>query len=471
MVCQFEMTTTAMLIQFVSKYLDRLTNEINNSDAESLRQQIKHLSFMVSIGINRTFEDVELLIENQRTIMDDIDCGFITWKNLSYFNDWELKVLKMLNKVEKVEKEEDVENVKIEPDYEGYEDYAGWMDGDGGNIDHKSDPDFDGDDGDPVLISLVKKSKERAKEKAKEKAKGRYIKKAPGEPRKQRSQKSFVWNHFTVSSDPDDPNSGKHCLCRHCGKTMVMYDSGTTSHLKEHLLKHHNDEVDPEDKVEKRAVGSFVWNHFTKDKDTGKGVCQHCGMSVTIPNGGTTNLRTHIKKFHPEKYDETATTPYLRAAAEDQGEPQYIMDPESGEMVTEKEYKKKQKKKRKDKGQEKKKSSVVWNFFHRDPEDETKVICQICFKVLTYNHTNSTASMLGHLRYHKVLHEEEEEIPCSECGKLLPNKAALKRHEKRKHRDIDKFVCSYCPKAFCTNTRRLIHERIHTGEKPYQVPN
>merc|ERR1712038_2131924 len=232
--------------------------------------------------------------------------------------------------------------------------------------------------------------------------------------------------------------------------------------------KHHNDEVDPEDKVEKRAVGSFVWNHFTKDKDMGKGVCQHCGMSVTIPNGGTTNLRTHIKKFHLEKYDETATTPYLRAAAEDQGEPQYIMDPESGEMVTEKEYKKKQKKKRKDKGKEKKKSSVAWNFFHRDPEDETKVICQICFKVLTYNHTNSTASMLGHLRYHKVLHEEEEEIPCSECGKLLPNKAALKRHEKRKHRDIDKFVCSYCPKAFCTNTRRLIHERIHTGEKPYQ---
>ena len=126
MICQFEMTTTAMLIQFVSKYLDRLTNEINNSDAESLRQQIKHLSFMVSIGINRTLEDVELLIENQRTIMDDIDCGFITWKNVSYFNDWELKVLKMLNKVEKVE---NIENVKIEPDYEGYEDYPGWMDG------------------------------------------------------------------------------------------------------------------------------------------------------------------------------------------------------------------------------------------------------------------------------------------------------------------------------------------------------
>merc|ERR1711994_574485 len=132
---------------------------------ESLRQQIKHLSFMVSIGINRTLEDVELLIENQRTIMDDIDCGFITWKNVSYFNDWELKVLKMLNKVEKVE---NIENIKIEPDYEGYEDYAGWMDE--GKMDQKSDHEYDSDDGDPVLISLVKKTKERTKEK--------YIKKA-----------------------------------------------------------------------------------------------------------------------------------------------------------------------------------------------------------------------------------------------------------------------------------------------------
>ena len=53
-----KMTTTAMLMQFVSKYLDQLTNEnmLNNSDAESLRQQIKHLSFMVSIGINRTLK-------------------------------------------------------------------------------------------------------------------------------------------------------------------------------------------------------------------------------------------------------------------------------------------------------------------------------------------------------------------------------------------------------------------------------
>ena len=115
-----------------------------------------------------------------------------------------------------------------------------------------------------------------------------------------------------------------------------------------------------------------------------------------------------------------------------------------------------------------KKRSIVWNFFHKDPEDKTKTICQICFKVLLYSGSNGC--MRNHLRQHKVLQEDDEEIPCSECGKILPNKAALKRHEKTVHFDTDRFVCSYCPKAFSSNHTRLIHERIHTGEKPHQVP-
>ena len=102
-------------------------------------------------------------------------------------------------------------------------------------------------------------------------------------------------------------------------------------------------------------------------------------------------------------------------------------------------YKKKHRKLRKNTGKEIKKSSVVWNFFHKDPEDKTKTICQICTKVLLYSGSNG--SMLSHLRHHKVLQEEDDEIPCSECGKLQKNKVALKRHEK------------------------TAHERIHTGEK------
>ena len=38
----------------------------------------------------------------------------------------------------------------------------------------------------------------------------------------------------------------------------------------------------------------------------------------------------------------------------------------------------------------------------------------------------------------------------------------------RKKMKILKYQCSYCPKAFDNSSSRRVHERIHTGEKPYK---
>ena len=328
-------------------------------------------------------------------------------------------------------------------------------------------------EGDPLLISLVKKistGQHRSislVKKTNERTKEKYIKKAPGEPRKPRSQKSFVWNHFTVS----DSDSGKHCLCRHCGKTMVMYDSGTTSHLKEHLLKHHNDEVDQEDKVEKRAVGSFVWNHFTKDKDTGNCECQHCGRSITTNNGGTTNLRNHVKKFHPEKYDETATTPYMRASAAAVENP--------GDLDTEKKrkYRETEKRKRRMKSMEKKRKKMQKSFARNHftlHTDNSHLICRHCEKVYdTITTSNGERYHRDHILIHhsdkvdpEILDKWQEVQQCSHCDKVFFFTVQRKRHESLHYKDK---ICGYdnCGKIFALKCGLRRHERTHTGEKPY----
>ena len=270
------MTTTAMLMKFVSKYLDRLTNEniLNNSDAESLRQQIKHLSFMVSIGINRTLEDVELLIENQRTIMDDIDCGFITWKNADYFNDWEMKVLKQLNKVEKV---------KVEPDDESF--YTGWMDGGMEDLDQKTDP----DDSDFVCIDIVgqkKKSKPPRINvvKKEKKYKPRPQMKCDSCEFETRKKKDFERHLFEFH---------ERTMCTECG----LADFVDFKKYWAHCLSHRHNfrcNVCPEEFVDNKSLVKHKRRMHPVPK--APKVCPICGSSVMA-------LKTHIRLVH-EKSDQ-----------------------------------------------------------------------------------------------------------------------------------------------------------------------
>jgi len=364
--------------------------------------------------------------------------------------------------------------VKLECDYD-YENLDAYS-GEDNNKWDRSDGD-DSDDGDPVFKPRIKKEitagAVRGPRKTKTKAKDQG-------PRKTKSKRSFVWQHFSFTTEDDGPS--KQCQCHHCGK--ILSSDGTTTSLRFHLFKHHSDIIDqkPQDMNSKQAIagppkgntkrakGSFVWDHYIKDRESGSCECLHCGKSLSSVGGNTTSLRKHMMTSHPEKIESTENMEARRGeilASEEPDEP--IVDPETGEMLTKQEYKKKMRKK--NAVTKERKSSVVWKYFHRDPDDPKKCICQICFKVILYLGAGYS-SMLGHLRSHNVPEVEKEEkimeeSPCSVCGKLLPSKAALKTHETL-HRNQDKYVCSYCPKAFCTKTRKTIHERVHTGEKPYQ---
>ena len=90
----------------------------------------------------------------------------------------------------------------------------------------------------------------------------------------------------------------------------------------------------------------------------------------------------------------------------------------------------------------------------------------------------------GKLKQHLELHSDERQtFPCtscpksfsrpntlrhhsSECKKTFSKKRLLKIHQ-RTHTGEKPFSCAHCGKCFRQAQHKHSHERIHTGEKPY----
>lgn len=73
------------------------------------------------------------------------------------------------------------------------------------------------------------------------------------------------------------------------------------------------------------------------------------------------------------------------------------------------------------------------------------------------------------VKYHiERIHLQLRKFKCKFCEMSFVHSSLLQYHELRIHLNLRKFSCRYCDKSFTRSSCRLIHERIHTNERPYR---
>ena len=76
-----------------------------------------------------------------------------------------------------------------------------------------------------------------------------------------------------------------------------------------------------------------------------------------------------------------------------------------------------------------------------------------------------------HRQIHERIHSGEKPYQCKYCNKAFSTSGNLKQHERIIHSSKKPFKCEFCYKKFALKQYLESHERVHTKEKPYQCKN
>ncbi|XP_038662072.1 GDNF-inducible zinc finger protein 1 isoform X1 [Scyliorhinus canicula] len=102
-------------------------------------------------------------------------------------------------------------------------------------------------------------------------------------------------------------------------------------------------------------------------------------------------------------------------------------------------------------------------------EQNHGVTPEIIYRCETCNQTFANrCNLKSHQRH---VHVEERRFPCLLCGKKFKRKKDVKRHSLHVHEGGgERHLCLQCGKRLSSKTALRLHERTHTGDKPYECP-
>ncbi|KAG7259507.1 hypothetical protein CRUP_031783 [Coryphaenoides rupestris] len=83
---------------------------------------------------------------------------------------------------------------------------------------------------------------------------------------------------------------------------------------------------------------------------------------------------------------------------------------------------------------------------------------------------HQTFANRGNLKIHqRHVHNDERLFPCQVCGKTFKRKKDVIRHQRQVHEGGgQRHICPKCGKSLSSKTALSLHERTHTGAKPFQ---
>ncbi|XP_058453671.1 zinc finger protein 28-like [Malaya genurostris] len=87
---------------------------------------------------------------------------------------------------------------------------------------------------------------------------------------------------------------------------------------------------------------------------------------------------------------------------------------------------------------------------------EKPYACTVCDKRFS-----SPTILTSHMKCHVP-----KQYQCPECGDKFARGENLKRHIRYRHSEAT-YCCTYCPRKLKTHEAKALHERSHTGEKPF----